>query len=82
MQTYQMRKVPKGQFLRSEKMKDFEFIREFGKIKITDCCKSVKVDMSNIYNKKTTLENAKKVREEIEDRIARLYLKGNKENGN
>ena len=52
-------------------MKDFEFIREFGKIKITDCCKS-------LY-KKTTLENAKKVREEIEDRIARLYLKG-KEN--
>ena len=63
-------------------MKDFEFIREFGKIKISDCCKSVKVDMSNIYNKKTTLENAKKVREEIEDRIARLYLKGKEENGN
>ena len=60
-------------------MKDFDFIREFGKIKITDCCKSVKVDISNIYNKKTTLENAKKVREEIEDRIARLYLKGNKD---
>ena len=34
-------------------MQDFEFIREFGKIKISDCCKSVKVDMSNIYNKKT-----------------------------
>lgn len=62
-------------------MKDFDFIREFGKIKISDCCKSVKVDMSNIYNKKTTLENAKKVREEIEDRIARLYLKGKKEDG-
>lgn len=63
-------------------MKDFEFIREFGKIKISDCCKTVKVDVANLYNKKTSLENAKKVREEIEDRIARLYLKGNKENGN
>lgn len=61
-------------------MKDFEYIREFGKIKITDCCKNVNVDVSNIYNKKTTLENAKKVREEIESRIAKLYLKGN-ENG-
>lgn len=57
-------------------MKDFEYIREFGKISIKDCCKSVKVDVANLYNKKTTLENAKKVREEIEDRIARLYLKG------
>ena len=45
--------------------------------------KNVRYDMiCIIYNKKTTLENAKKVREEIEDRIARLYLKGNKENGN
>ena len=41
-------------------MKDFDFIREFGKIKITDCCKSVKVDVANLYNKKTTVENAKK----------------------
>jgi len=62
-------------------MQDFEFIREFGKISVKECCKTVKVDMSNLYNKKTTKENAKKVREEIEDRIARLYLKGNKENG-
>lgn len=63
-------------------MKDFEYIREFGKISIKDCCKTVNVDVSNIYNKKTTIENAKKVREEIENRIARLYLKGKKEDGN
>ena len=56
-------------------MQDFEFIREFGKISVKECCRTVKVDMSNIYNKKTTTENAKKVREEIEDRIAKLYLK-------
>lgn len=63
-------------------MNDYDFIKNFSKISVTSCCKSVKVDTGNIFNRKTTLENAKKVREEIEDRIARLYLKGKKEDGN
>ena len=63
-------------------MQDFEFIREFGKISVSDCCKVNKVNISNIYNKKTSKENAKKVRTEIEDRIARLYLKGKNEDAN
>lgn len=61
-------------------MQDFEFIREFGKISVSDCCKANNVNISNIYNRRTSKENAKKVRTEIEDRIARLYLKGKKEN--
>lgn len=63
-------------------MNDFEYIREFAKISVSNCCKVNNVNMSNIYNKKTSKENAKKVREEIEDRIARLYLKGKKEDVN
>lgn len=63
-------------------MNDFEYIREFGKISVSNCCKVNNVSMSNIYNKRTSKENARKVREEIEDRIARLYLKGKKEDGN
>lgn len=63
-------------------MEDFEYIREFARISVNDCCKKVKVSMPNIYNRKTSKEKAKMVREEIEDRIARLYLKGKKENGN
>lgn len=63
-------------------MNDFEFIRKFSEISVNKCCKYLKIDPGNVYNQKTTLQNAKKVREEIEDRIARLYLKGKNENVN
>lgn len=63
-------------------MDDFNYIREFAKISVNDCCKKVKANMSNIYNRKTSKEKAKMVREEIEDRVARLYLKGKKEDVN
>lgn len=63
-------------------MEDFKFIREFARISVNDCCKKVNVSMPNIYNRRTSKEKAKMVREEIEDRIARLYLKGKKEDVN
>jgi uncharacterized metal-binding protein len=57
-------------------MNDFDFIRNFGKIKISDCCKICGVQQSNLYLGKTSKEKAKQVREELEDKIGRLFLKG------
>lgn len=57
-------------------MNDFDFIRNFGKIKISDCCKTCGVQQSNLYLGKTSKEKAKQVREELEDKIGRLFLKG------
>lgn len=59
-------------------MNDIEYIRRFLKIKVRPMCKKYKIDPSNLYNGKTTMENIKKIREEIEDNIARLYIKEEK----
>lgn len=60
-------------------MDDLEFIKSFSKISITNVCKKLKIDRSNLINGKTTKENIKKVRRELEREYAKLYLKGENE---
>ena len=43
-----MKKALQEQFLRSEKMNDFEYIREFEKISVSNCFKVNNVNISNI----------------------------------
>lgn len=61
-------------------MNDMDYIRKFGKITIKGACKKMKVDCSNLFANRTSKENVKKVREEIESEIAKLYIK--KDNNN
>lgn len=55
-------------------MDDLEFINKFSKIKVASICQKLKINRSNVYNGRTTNENLKKVRREIESEIAKLYL--------
>ena len=56
-------------------MKDIDYIKNFSKISIKKACENVKVNRANVLNNKTTKENIRKVREEIESSIAKLYIK-------
>lgn len=55
-------------------MEDLEFINKFSKIKVASICQKLKINRSNVYNGRTTDENLKKVRREIESEIAKLYI--------
>jgi len=73
-------KVQKEQFLRSDEMdkereKNYKYIKNFSKIKVTRICKKLKISRQNVLNNKTTTENIIKVKEEIENELARLYLR-------
>lgn len=57
-------------------MEDLEYIKKFTKISIPSICKKLKIDKSNLYTGRTTNLNIKKVRQEIESEIAKLYIKG------
>lgn len=56
------------------KMEDLEFINKFSKIKVASICQKLKINRSNVYNGRTTDENLKRVRREIESEIAKLYI--------
>ena len=61
-------------------MKDIEYIKKFSKITITGICRKLNVNRTNLLTERTTKDNTKKVREEIESEIAKLYLKEENEN--
>lgn len=56
-------------------MDNLEYIKKFSKINITKTCKKLRVDRSNLLSGRTTKENIKKVREELESEVAKLYVK-------
>lgn len=56
-------------------MNDLDYIKKFAKITISGACLKTNVNRVNLLRNKTTAENERKVREEIENQIARLYLK-------
>lgn len=60
-------------------MQDLEFIKKFSKITITGACKKAKVDRVGLLSNRLKDEKVKKVREEIESEIAKLYIKEEKE---
>lgn len=64
-----------------KKLDDLEYIKKFRKIKTARICRKLRIDVSNLMSYRSTKQNAKKVREEIESEIAKLYIK-NEENKN
>lgn len=56
-------------------MDNLEFIKKFNKINLTEICRKTKIDRSNLLNGRTTQHNMQIIREEIENSIARLYIK-------
>lgn len=56
-------------------MRDIDFIKKFSKITITGACKKAKVDRASLLSNRCKDDKAKKVREEIESEVAKLYIK-------
>lgn len=56
-------------------MDDLEYIKNFSKINISKACKKLKINRANLLNGRTTKENIKKVRRELESEYAKLYIK-------
>lgn len=53
---------------------DLEFIKKFSKINITNCCIDAKVNRANVLNGTASRQATKKLKRQIEDAIARLYI--------
>lgn len=62
-------------------MKDIDFIKNFSKITIKGSCKRAKVDRANLWAGRVSDDKVKKVREEIEHQVAKLYLKEEENDG-
>lgn len=60
-------------------MDDLEYIKTFSKISVNKACKKLKINRSNLLNNRTTKENIKKVRQELESEFAKLYIKSEDE---
>ena len=63
-------------------MENLDYIKTFSKISITKACKKCHVDRSNLLSGRSTKENEKKVREELEHQVARLYIEKEENNDN
>lgn len=62
-------------------MEDIEFIKKFSKITVSGACRKTKVDRAGLLSNRVKDEKVKAVREEIENQIARLYIKEDNSNG-
>lgn len=69
-----MKRIPKNYF-----DKNFQYMKSFIKINLSDICKKLGYDRTTITSGNGQIEQYEKIREEIESRIAKLYLRDNEE---
>lgn len=55
-------------------MDDLEYIKNFGKINVKKACQKAKVDRANLYKGKVSPEQIKKVKRQLENDLAKLYI--------
>lgn len=55
--------------------KNYIYIRNFNKIKLSEICKKLKLSRSSVSQGSARIEDFQKVKEEIESEIAKLYIK-------
>lgn len=58
-------------------MSDYEFIKEFQKIKLSTICKKLKINDANISNGTTSDENFRKVKNEIIRELLMIFISDN-----
>ena len=56
-------------------MKARDYVNNFKNINITSVCKDLKISRANISRGNASEEQYEKVKEELENRIAKLYIK-------
>lgn len=59
---------------------DLEYIKKFSSISVTEVCKKLGVDRSNLLNGRTSKKKMKLVRKGVESEFAKLYLMEENEN--
>ena len=69
-----MKRIPKNYY-----DKNFQYMKSFIKINLSDICKKLGYDRTTITSGNGQIEQYEKIREEIESRIAKLYLRDNEE---
>lgn len=62
------------------KNEDLEYIKKFSSISVTEVCKKLGVDRSNLLNGRTSKKKMKLVRKGLESEFAKLYLMEENEN--
>lgn len=60
-------------------MSDYQFIKEFSNITISNICKKFDIRACNVYNGQTTDENYRKVKNEIIRELLTLILQAKQE---
>lgn len=60
-------------------MTNYDFIKEFNKIKVSSICERLKINRSNISNGNASDENMKKVKLEITKELLELFKKDNED---
>ena len=61
--------------LHKKENKDYQFIINFNRIKLSDICKKLNINRSSLYQAHIKIEDFRRVREEIESELAKLYIK-------
>lgn len=59
---------------------DLEYIKKFSSISISNVCKKLGVDRSNLLNGRTSKKNMKLIRKGLESEFAKLYIMEETEN--
>lgn len=65
--------------LNKKESKDYKFIINFNRIKLSTICKKLNLNRSSLYQGSLKVEDFKAIREEIESELAKLYLKDEKD---
>lgn len=61
--------------MKTRKEKNLKFIQDFSKISISDICKKYNISRAGLYTGEIIEEKTEIVREEIENKIGRLFMK-------
>lgn len=56
-------------------MKSQDYVKEFKNINVTSVCKDLKISRANVSRGNASDEQYEKIKEELENRIANLYIK-------
>ena len=59
----------------NRKNKDLDWIKKFSKITVKKSCEKNKINRANLLNNKTSNENTRIIKEDLESEIAKLYIK-------
>ena len=60
-------------------MTNYDFIKDFNKIKVSNICERLKINRANISNGNASDENMKKVKLEITKELLELFKKDNED---